>query len=330
MGKLIEEKALDQKLNGHQHRDHDHARQKPGLNNNYNNKSLEEKVSEFLYNDFAESDGNCVNDATTDGYGSDGNESNDSIQHTLYWESQQALLQLHEDVMLKIEYRNQSEIRVALQEILERYMLIGSKLRQEVNGTIEEAKETEFCSCINQYQTLSFDIGCINCLRKRVINLLCQKGLKATLCVSKWKHTKNYPAGSHEYIEVMASTQGRKKQIPLVIELEFRDQFEIAKACDEYMKLVDKLPLCYVGKTEYLNPIVGVMCDAAKRSMEERKLHMGPWRKRSFMQMKWSGTSERRSLNDEPSRQLLHQYCSKSSKPAAAGIISKRKLDTSC
>lgn len=53
----------------------------------------------------------------------------------------------------------------------------------------------EFCSCINQYQTLSFDIGCINCLRKRVINLLCHKGLKATLCVSKWKHTKNYPAG---------------------------------------------------------------------------------------------------------------------------------------
>ncbi|TYJ01198.1 hypothetical protein E1A91_A13G136900v1 [Gossypium mustelinum] len=308
MGKLIEEKALDQKLNGHQHRDHDHARQKPGLNNNYNNKSLEEKVSEFLYNDFAESDGSCVNDATTDGYGSDGNESNDSIQHTLYWESQQALLQ----------------------EILERYMLIGSKLRQEVNGIIEEAKETEFCSCINQYQTLSFDIGCINCLRKRVINLLCHKGLKATLCVSKWKHTKNYPAGSHEYIEVMASTQGRKKQIPLVIELEFRDQFEIAKACDEYMKLVDKLPLCYVGKTEYLNPIVGVMCDAAKRSMEEKKLHMGPWRKRSFMQMKWSGTSERRSFNDEPLRQLLHQSCSKSSKPAAAGIISKRKLDASC
>ncbi|XP_040964501.1 uncharacterized protein [Gossypium hirsutum] len=95
MGKLIEEKALDQKLNGHQHRDRDHARQKPGLNNNYNNKSLEEKVSEFLYNDFAESDGNWVNDATTDGYGSDGNESNDSIQHTLYWESSRPCFSQH-------------------------------------------------------------------------------------------------------------------------------------------------------------------------------------------------------------------------------------------
>lgn len=73
MGKLIEEKALE-------HR---------GF-------SLEEKVSEFLDNDFAESDAAAFN--PTEGYGSesDGNESNDPIiQHTLYWESQEALLQVY-------------------------------------------------------------------------------------------------------------------------------------------------------------------------------------------------------------------------------------------
>lgn len=254
MGKLIEEKALE-------HR---------GF-------SLEEKVSEFLDNDFAESDAAAFN--PTEGYGSesDGNESNDPIiQHTLYWESQEALLQ----------------------EILERFISIGSRLRQQICGIIEEARETKFCSCT----TPSID-GCPNCLRKRVITLLCDTGLNATLCVSKWKHTKKHPGGTHEYIEVITSTQGRKKQIPFVIELEFRDQFEIAKACDEYKKLVEQLPVCYVGKADYLKAIVGVMCGAAKRSMEEKKLHMGPWRKRSFMQMKWSNTSERRSIF-EPSNKL--------------------------
>ena len=85
MGKLIEEKALEQYYHGHHHH---HHHDKHG----FNNYSLEEKVSEFLDNDFDESDA-CLN--ATDGYGSDGNESNDPIQHnTRYWESQDALLQV--------------------------------------------------------------------------------------------------------------------------------------------------------------------------------------------------------------------------------------------
>ncbi|XP_022772413.1 uncharacterized protein LOC111315058 [Durio zibethinus] len=259
MGRLIEEKALEQNNYGHHHGEH-----------GFNNFSLEERVSEFLDSDVTESD-TFLN--ATDGYGSDGNEPNDRIQHTLYWESQEALLQ----------------------EILDRYIMIGSKLRQEICGIIEVAKETEFCSCTKP----SID-GCPNCFRKRVITLLCDRGFNAALCVSKWKHTKKHPGGTHEYIEVIVSTKGRKKKISFVIELEFREQFQIAKACDEYNKLVEQLPECYVGKADYLKVIVGVMCDAAKRSMEEKKLHMGPWRKRSFMQMKWSYSFEQHSI-DEPS-----------------------------
>lgn len=87
---------------------------------------------------------------------------------------------------------------------------------------------------------------------------------------------------------MIASTSKTKKQIPFLIELEFRDQFQIAKACEEYQKLVSCLPEFYIGKQEYLTAIVRVMCGAAKKSMKEKKMHLGPWRKRSFMQMKWS------------------------------------------
>lgn len=104
--------------------------------------------------------------------------------------------------------------------------------------------------------------------------------------------------GRHEYIEILTIAPGRKKQQPLVVELEFRDQFEIAKASDEYRKLVSQLPEFYIGKPEYLSSIVRILCDAAKKSLKEKKIHMGPWRKRSFMEMKWSYSLERRSVDE--------------------------------
>ncbi|KAF5741928.1 hypothetical protein HS088_TW10G00936 [Tripterygium wilfordii] len=178
-------------------------------------------------------------------------------------------------------------------EVLERNSLTGSKLRQEVSRIIEQAKENSFCNCHN-------DAHCTHCLRQRVVHLLTEKGFHASLCTSKWKHTKKFPGGKHEYIELIASTQGRKKQVTYLIELEFRDQFKIAKACEEYRKLIARLPEYYIGKPDYLNAIVCVLCDAAKRSMKEKKLHMGPWRKRRFMQMKWSSSFGRRESLPEP------------------------------
>jgi uncharacterized protein (TIGR01615 family) len=89
-----------------------------------------------------------------------------------------------------------------------------------------------------------------------------------------------------------------------LIEIEFRDQFKMAKACDEHKKLIELLPETYIGKPEHLNAIVRVMCDAAKRSTAEKKIHMGPWRKRSFMQMKWSASHENE-------RRFAHQSSSK-------------------
>ncbi|KDP45627.1 hypothetical protein JCGZ_17234 [Jatropha curcas] len=227
--------------------------------------SLEEKVSVFLHEeDFHPSD------PSFDGE-DDGDDLQDSMERTLYWESQEALLQ----------------------EVLERCSLTGLKIRQEISRIIEKAKEIEYCHCVK----LSSN-GCSSCLRVKVVDLLSLKGFNASLCTSKWKNTQKFPGGKHEYIEVIVNTSGRKKQITYLIELEFKDQFEIAKACDEYKKLIAQLPKYYIGKADYLNAIVGIICDSAKRSMKEKKIHMGPWRKRSFMQMKWSNSSSK-GLIDE-------------------------------
>lgn len=118
---------------------------------------------------------------------------------------------------------------------------------------------------------------------------------------------------------MIASTSSRKKHIPYIVEVEFRDQFEIAKPCDEYQKILSELPEYYIGKLENLYTIVRIVCNAAKTSMKERKIHMGPWRKTSFMLMKWSTNSvidqklkftesSDKFMPLSPSRQLHSQF----------------------
>ncbi|KAJ9167305.1 hypothetical protein P3X46_021969 [Hevea brasiliensis] len=240
--------------------------------------SLEERVSLFLDEVFDDSD------PSFDAHDYDDDDDSfidhhnahlhDSMERTIFWESQEALLQ----------------------EVLERYSLTVSKLRQEINKIIEMAKERDSCKCLEP----------ITCFRQKVVDLLCQRGFSASLCTSQWKHTKKFPGGKHEYIEVIVSTSEKKKQIPYLIELEFKEQFEIAKACEEYKKLIAQLPKYYIGKADYLNAIVGILCDSAKRSMKEKKIHMGPWRKRSFVQMKWSSSSTKggESIDDSSSNKF--------------------------
>lgn len=100
--------------------------------------------------------------------------------------------------------------------------------------------------------------------------------------------------GKHEFIEVIASTESRKKQVSFLSELEFRDQFMMPKACKEYDNLVHQLLKIYINwqsRAPALELNCALVCDAAKKSTEEKRIHMGPRRKRSFMQKKWSVSS---------------------------------------
>ncbi|XLS65693.1 hypothetical protein HN51_025667, partial [Arachis hypogaea] len=39
-----------------------------------------------------------------------------------------------------------------------------------------------------------------------------------------------------------------------------------------------------------------VMCEAAKKSLKEKKMHIGPWKKSGFMQLEWSGFNQTLTL----------------------------------
>lgn len=91
----------------------------------------------------------------------------------------------------------------------------------------------------------------------------------------------------------MVHKNSKKGEVRLIIELNFRAEFEMARASEEYNRLVRRLPEIFVGKVEKLQGVIKVICGAAKKCMKEKKMHLGPWRKQRYMQAKWLSACER-------------------------------------
>lgn len=94
-------------------------------------------------------------------------------------------------------------------------------------------------------------------------------------------------------MDVLSNSSSNKGEVRVIIELNFRAEFEMARASEEYNRLVQKLPEVFVGKVERLQSVIKIMCSAAKKCMKEKKIHLGPWRKQRYMQAKWLGVCER-------------------------------------
>lgn len=119
-------------------------------------------------------------------------------------------------------------------------------------------------------------------------------------------------AGEHTFLDVLEHSNG-KKEVRVIIELNFRAQFEMARANEEYNKLVNRLPQLFVGKIERLLALIKILCGAAKKCMKEKKMHMGPWRKHRYMQAKWLKTCER--LMALPSNPFSSEYSPRPPRP---------------
>ncbi|KAI4341094.1 hypothetical protein MLD38_025862 [Melastoma candidum] len=89
--------------------------------------------------------------------------------------------------------------------------------------------------------------------------------------------------------------------VRVIVELNFRAEFEMAKASEEYNRLIGKLPAVFVGKAERLRALIKIICAASKRCMKDRNIHMGPWRKHKYMQAKWLGSVQEGSAGALPS-----------------------------
>ena len=135
--------------------------------------------------------------------------------------------------------------------------------------------------------------GCRNCLQRDLSIRLQNVGFNCYICESKWRSSPEIPSGEHTYLEVLDKSNPKKGEVRVVIELNFRAEFEMARANEDYNKLISGLPELLVGKAERLKTLIKILCAAAKNCMKEKKMHLAPWRKHKYMQAKWLGTYER-------------------------------------
>ena len=119
-------------------------------------------------------------------------------------------------------------------------------------------------------------------------------GHDAAVCVSRWDKSASHPAGEHAYIDVLlpaASDRGARDRV--LVDVDFRSAFEVARPTKAYRSLLQRLPAVFVGKDDRLRLLVAAAADAARASLKKRGLHLPPWRKPEYMRAKWLSPYDR-------------------------------------
>ncbi|KAI3732197.1 hypothetical protein L1987_63396 [Smallanthus sonchifolius] len=176
--------------------------------------------------------------------------------------------------------------KMKIPENLYRTSSFESKIRQATKEIIKEMKSSAVgcCDC----GMMAVD-GCRRCFQREISDRLQRAGYNCGICKAKWNNLKQIPAGEHTYIEVMDTVKSKKGVLRVIIELNFRTEFEMIKGSQEYNRLINRLPEIYVGKTERLQSLIKILCLASKKCMKDQKMHIAPWRKLKYMQAKWDG-----------------------------------------
>lgn len=220
---------------------------------------------------FLEDETTILSSPETDGYPEiqheieeedDENENSEKIEDKIkFWETQ------HQNIQATL-YRTTS---------------LESKIRIRTKEVLAELEMTEnVCSCSRPVPG-----GCRSCRMREICRQLQDSGHNSAICKSKWKSSSDIPSGEHTFIDVIDNSNSKKGEIRVIIELDFRGQFEMKKGSEEYNGVVSKLPDVFVGKIERLQNVIKIVSNAAKKCMKEKKMHLGPWRKQRYMEAKW-------------------------------------------
>ncbi|PON72487.1 hypothetical protein PanWU01x14_065220 [Parasponia andersonii] len=157
---------------------------------------------------------------------------------------------------------------------------------QEILGLRTET-EAEILESVLKYMGNKKDALKFTSQKNYLVMRLKMDGYNASLCHSSWVTSLGCPAGDYEYIETMVGEGPNDNTKRLIVDIDFKSQFELARPTPAYKQLTDSLPLIFVGHEDKLIRIISLLCTAAKQSLRERGLHVPPWRTASYMQSKW-------------------------------------------
>lgn len=113
--------------------------------------------------------------------------------------------------------------------------------------------------------------------------------------------------GQHEYIDVIIEeaypcTPGAAPEDRLIIDVDFRSEFEVARCSRHYAAILRNVPEVFVGRPDRLRRLVAVVSDAAVKSLRREGMHVPPWRRPEYMLRKWFGPVDGRCRPGRPPR----------------------------
>lgn len=124
------------------------------------------------------------------------------------------------------------------------------------------------------------------CIRQALVKLLRHSGYDAAVCSSKWQGFGKVPGGDHEYIDVIHCDKNGSSE-RLIVDIDFRSHFKIARAIASYDAIFNSLPVIYIGSMSKLKRLLQIMVDAAKFSLKQNSMPLPPWRSLPYLQAKW-------------------------------------------
>jgi uncharacterized protein (TIGR01615 family) len=173
---------------------------------------------------------------------------------------------------------------------------LGGELSEILQELISSMNVTERILLSEVNKAKVKEVGTTSCLKRQVMKHLRTGGYNAAICKSRWDHAGSFPGGDYEYIDVIfESVTGKSERV--LIDVDFKAQFEIARPTSCYNAVVQILPTVFVGRADRLLQIVNIMSDGVKLSLKKRGMHLPPWRKPEYMRAKWF-SMYRRTTND--------------------------------
>ncbi|KAK9704947.1 hypothetical protein RND81_07G022100 [Saponaria officinalis] len=152
-------------------------------------------------------------------------------------------------------------------------------------------KRLVMCATVNERNVLADTARVVAeknkaCKRKDDLMRLVMEGLMVvgydvSICKSKWEKSPSFPAGEYEYVDVIVGGER------LIIDINFRSEFEVARSTKTYKSILQTLPNIFVGKSDRLSKIICIISEAAKQSLKKKGMHIPPWRKAEYVQAKW-------------------------------------------
>ncbi|KAL2906738.1 Urease accessory protein UreF [Bienertia sinuspersici] len=145
-----------------------------------------------------------------------------------------------------------------------RYFTLQEILRKKTK------EEEEIEEKVIKYMKNKMDMEKTTRFKKWVVKCLKMDGFRASLCHTSWITTPSCPCGNYEYIEILEEDDPKEGMTRIIVDIDFKSQFEVARPTQSYTELSSKIPMIFVGNEDKLNRIITILCSAAQDSLRER------------------------------------------------------------